>query len=138
LLRVLEGKVVRGLGEGAKYVLKPVYNILLTEILDEEPYPGTLNINVGTSYKNLIQDCTPSHIKSILIDGVERGGFYYWFGNISQKEGKEVMVLILRPFLSKHKDTVLEVVSGLYLRRELNLRDGTSVRLKLICGELPH
>ena len=136
MLRVLEGKVVKGFGEGAKYVLKPVYNLLLTELLDEKPYPGTLNVEVGVSYKELVKECSPSHIKSVLIDGSERGGFYYWFGEVLE-EGKSMNALILRPFLSRHADTVLEAVSGLNLRSELGLRDGESVRIKLICGELP-
>ncbi len=136
MLKVLEGKVIRGFGEGAKYVSKPVYNLLLTELLDEQPYPGTLNVEVGISYKEIVKECPPSHVKSVLMDGVERGGFFYWFGDVLQ-ENKKVMSLILRPFLSRHAETVLEVVSGMNLRKELALGDGAPLRIKLICGELP-
>lgn len=136
MLKVLEGKVIRGFGEGAKYVSKPVYNLLLTELLDEQPYPGTLNVETGVSYKKIVKECPPSHVKSVLIDGVERGGFFYWFGDVLQKD-KRVMALILRPFLSRHMETVLEIVSGMNLRKELGLDDGASVMIKLICGEQP-
>ena len=135
-MKVLEGKVIKGFGEGVKYVSKPVYNLLLTELLDEKPYPGTLNVDVGTSYERIVEECPPSHVKSVLINGAERGGFYYWFGDVLQG-GMKVTALILRPFLSKHKNTVLEVVSGLNLRHELSLEDGTHIVIKLICGEIP-
>jgi riboflavin kinase len=136
LLKVLKGKVVSGLGEGAKYVSMPIYNILLTELLDEPPFPGTLNLKTGLSYKHLIDECPPSHIRNILIDGIERGGFYYWFGDI-MRGGDKLTVLVLRPFLSKHGEDVLEVVSGVNLRKALDVRDGDDLEIRLICGVLP-
>ncbi len=133
---MLKGKVVSGLGEGAKYVSMPIYNILLTELLDEPPFPGTLNLKTGLSYRFLIDECPPSHIRNIIINGVERGGFYYWFGDIMKSRDK-LTVLVLRPFLSKHSEDVLEVVSSVNLREALDVGDGDSLEVHLICGVLP-
>lgn len=131
--RIVEGKVVSGLGEGAKYVTMPVYNILLTELLDDTPYPGTLNIDIQRSYEELLSECPPLQIKSVVMNGHEYGGFYYWFGNIVEPN---IHVLVIRPFLTKHPENVLEVVAEKNLRKELGLRDGSVIKVKLICAEV--
>jgi len=133
LSRIVEGKVVSGLGEGAKYVTMPVYNILLTELLDETPYPGTLNIDIQKSYEELLEECPSLQIKSVVMNGHEYGGFHYWFGNIV---GPDIHVLVLRPFLTKHPENVLEIVAEKNLRKELGLRDGSVIKVKLICAEV--
>jgi len=111
----------------------PVYNILLTELLDETPYPGTLNIDIRKDYKELLNECPPLQVKSVVMNGHEYGGFYYWFGNIVEPN---IPVLVLRPFLTKHPESVLEVVAERNLREELGLTDGSTVKVKLICAEV--
>jgi len=133
LSRIVEGRVVSGLGEGAKYVTMPVYNILLTELLDDTPYPGTLNIDIQKSYEELLKECPPLQIKSVVMNGREYGGFYYWFGNIVEPN---IHVLVIRPFLTKHHENVLEVVAEKNLRKELGLEDGNVIKVKLICAEV--
>lgn len=130
----LEGKVLRGFGVGAKYVTMPPYNILLAELIDEEPYPGTLNIEVSVSYEDLARRCTPSSIRSIVVNGAERGGFYYWFGKLPELPSE--WVLVIRPHLSRHNPNVIEVISSENLREKLTLSDGTRVRVKIYCGNV--
>ena len=132
--RILEGEVRSGLGEGAKYVKMPMYNLLLTELLDEVPYPGTLNLHIGEVFEKFSEECPPSHIKSVIIDGEEKGGFYYWFGDLLT-EGGPIPVLVVRPFLSRHPPDVIEVIAGKNLRETLNLRDGEKVRIKIFCSD---
>ncbi|PUA32259.1 MAG: hypothetical protein B7O98_06215 [Zestosphaera tikiterensis] len=131
---VLRGEVVEGFGVGAKYVTMPSYNILLTELLDGVPYPGTLNIRINSTYEELVKNCTPSNIKSIVVGGEERGGFYYWFGEILGKEN--LWVLVTRPHLSKHEPDIIEVLAEENLREKLSLRNGSEITLKIYCGEL--
>lgn len=130
---VLEGRVVAGFGVGAKYVSMSPYNIILTELIDEEPYPGTLNIEINKTYEELIKECTPSTIRSLIIGGVERGGFYYWFGKIP--EIPDEWVLVIRPYLSKHKPNIIEIISGHNLRKELSLEDGELISIKIFCAD---
>lgn len=122
------------MGEGAKYVRMPIYNILLTELLDSEPYPGTLNLDVGVSFKELAASCPPLQIKSVVADGKEYGGFYYWFARLKARGSQPEDVLVLRPHLTRHGETVLEVIAPENLRLKYGLRDGDSVELELICG----
>ncbi|MEM0015059.1 MAG: DUF120 domain-containing protein [Zestosphaera sp.] len=130
----LEGRVVKGFGVGARYVAMPPYNIILTELIEDEPFPGTLNIEIGKTYEELIRECTPSSIRSVVVNGVERGGFYYWFGKLP--ELPDEWVLIVRPHLSRHNPDVVEVISNNNLREKLNLNDGARVHLKIYCGNL--
>ncbi|MEO3993697.1 MAG: DUF120 domain-containing protein [Desulfurococcaceae archaeon TW002] len=130
---MLEGKVVTGFGVGAKYVSMPPYNIILTELIDEEPYPGTLNIEINKTYEELIKECTPSSIRSLIVGGVERGGFYYWFGKIPEIPNE--WVLVIRPYLSKHKPNIIEIISGHNLREKLSLEDGKPINMKIYCAD---
>lgn len=134
--KVIEGEVISGLGVGAKYVSMPTYNLLLTELLDEVPYPGTLNIRIKETLNQIIEECPPSHIKSVLIAGEEKGGFYYWFGDVIGYQQK-IPVLIVRPFLTKHPENILEIIAGKNLREELSLKDGDVIKVKIICERIP-
>jgi len=136
----LKGRVMEGLGEGRKYVAMPLYNLLLTEILNgRAPFPGTLNIAVEQGVKLIATLCRPRSIRSAVINGRLFGGFMYWLGCINSTKNTEygVMphkVVVLRPFLSKHPPNVLEAVSSENLRRSLKLKSGDEVKLTLICG----
>lgn len=130
---VLEGRVITGLGVGAKYVSMSPYNIILTELIDDEPYPGTLNIEINETYEELIKECTPSTIRSLIVGGIERGGFYYWFGKIPEIPNE--WVLVIRPYLSKHKPNIIEIISAHNLREKLSLTDGNSLKIKIYCAD---
>ncbi len=136
---LVRGKVVRGVQEGRKYTSMPVYNILLTELLGETPFPGTLNIETDLTYLELSDLCPPSQIRSIYMEGREYGGFYYWMGYLIPPEGssgERVRVLVLRPFLTVHGERVLELVASKGLRELFRLNDGDVVSVDLVCGGL--
>lgn len=129
-------KVVSGIGEGSKYIRLSYYEEILKSILNgEKPYPGTLNILCDIDYKALITKCKPRTVSNFR----SYGGFYYWYAILKySKLGNNYVkldVVILRPFLSKHKGNVLEIVSSTYLRNYLGLRDGDVVELDLFCSE---
>ncbi len=122
------------MGEGAKYVRMPIYNILLTELLDSEPYPGTLNLDIGTSFRELMSSCPPLQIKSVVTEGREFGGFHYWFAKLRTRKGVAEDVLVVRPHLTSHGESIIEVIAPENLRLKYGLRDGDQVELELICG----
>mgnify|MGYP001772872333 CR=1 FL=1 len=131
---MLRGRVLRGLGVGRTFVSKHVYYVILTEILGEEPYPGTLNVEVELPVDEIERRCAPQFMKSVIFDGSVFGGFRYWLGRISGGAGCAASALILRPDLSRHPRKVLEVVSSKYLRGHLGLSDGDYVSLELRCS----
>ncbi|MEM4775486.1 MAG: DUF120 domain-containing protein [Sulfolobales archaeon] len=122
-----------GLGLGRTFVNKHVYYIILTEILGEEPYPGTLNIGTSFSVEEIETRCSPQYIKSVISGSNVFGGFRYWLGKISTDAANPIDVLVLRPNLSRHSSNVLEVVSSKYLRGVLSLEDGDYVYVDLRC-----
>jgi len=138
---IVRGSVISGIGVGHKYVSIPYYKNLLSSLLDgEEPYPGTLNIRVNLTYKELSNLCKPNEVPSKVIEGKRYGGFIYWKGKIktvpSIGSSKQVIVpkvLILRPHLSRHEDNVLEIVSHEHLRSKLSLRDGDTLEIVIMC-----
>lgn len=122
-----------GLGVGRMFVNKHVYYIVLTEILGEEPYPGTLNIETDLSVGDVESLCMPQYVKSVIFGGDVLGGFRYWLGGINTSTAHTINVLVLRPNLSRHGSNVLEVVSSKYLRGLLGLRDGDHIYVDLRC-----
>lgn len=105
----------------------------MTEILGEEPYPGTLNIETNLPTEVIESRCTPQYIKSVISGSDVLGGFKYWLGRIGADSTQFIDVLILRPNLSRHGPNVLEVVSSKYLRGVLGLKDGDHLYVELRC-----
>ena len=122
-----------GPGRGRYFVSLPIYYLLFTEILNEEPYPGTLDIEVGTPVSDIERRCRPQFVRNVLFERRLYGGFRYWLGSISKDGATVVDVVVVRPNLSKHHEGVLEVVSSKYLRDLLKVRDGDRVQLELRC-----
>jgi len=124
---------VSGPGRGRYFISLPIYYLLFTEILNEEPYPGTLDIEVGTPVSDIERRCRPQFVRNVLFERRLYGGFRYWLGSISKDGATVVDVVVVRPNLSKHHEGVLEVVSSKYLRDLLKVRDGDRVQLELRC-----
>jgi riboflavin kinase len=129
----IKGKVISGLGEGARYVRMPHYNIILAELLGHPPYPGTLNLVLNTDLSSIIDSCPPLSIKSVSIEGKSFGGFYYWRGYLKKGDGV-VKVILLRPYYTKHPPNVIEAIAPQNIRKLLNLNDNDEVILGMYCG----
>ena len=129
----LEGRVVSGPGRGRYFISLPIYYLLFTEILNEEPYLGTLNVDVGAPVSNIERLCKPQFVRNVFFEGKLYGGFRYWLGSIGRDNTATADVVVVRPNLSKHHEGILEVVSSKYLRELLRLRDGDYVWLELRC-----
>ncbi|MCD6428091.1 MAG: CTP-dependent riboflavin kinase [Desulfurococcales archaeon] len=132
----IRGKVVSGLGEGRKYIALPIYYILITEILDGRPFLGTLNVEIPASFKEVIRSCTPLQIKSVVMNGEEFGGFYYWLGKVRKEHSdKWIKCLLVRPYKSRHPDNIIEVIAEVNLRETLGLKDNDFIEILFACGE---
>jgi len=116
------GRVVSGLGEGAKYVV--LYRDQFRKFLGIDPYPGTLNIElIGDKPVNLPLE------KAVVIPPPRMGyGEVYAFRALLM--GLEVYVV--KPAITRHSSHVVEVVSPYFLRSRLGLRDGSIVELYIM------
>lgn len=124
---VIIGEVVSGLGEGAYYVKQ--YTPLIKEYLGFEPYPGTLNVRI--IFPKTIFDAL-CNVKPILIPGFVKNG--RTFGDVKAYRVKinGIEGAIVLPSRTIHPPKIAEVIAPVYLRKELNLKDGSRIKLKVI------
>ena len=119
---ILRGRVVSGLGEGAKYV--ELYREQIRRVLGFDPYPGTLNIEVFGEKHNPL----PFN-KAIIIPPPTTGyGKVYAFKAYLMNE----KVYVVKPEITKHSWRIIEVISEHNLRKRLGLKDGSIVELLIM------
>lgn len=127
----LEGTVFTGLGEGAYYIQKEPYRKQFIEKLGFDPYPGTLNLKLTTDYD------LKARIELEAYPAIEIQGFKNedrTFGLVKcypakiENKVKGALVFALR---SHYDKSVLEVISPVYLRKHLALKDGHKVKIEV-------
>ncbi len=128
----IRGVIISGRGEGAKYVKRNYYHSLLRSLLGYEPYPGTLNVDLlepCRDYQELLAMCRPCLVMETLrLHNKVLGGLIAWYGRFMDTE-----CIVLRPLLSKHPRSVIEVVAPLHLRSVYGLNDGDVVEVIIYC-----
>lgn len=118
------GFVMKGIGEGEKYVSSEPYRSFFHGKLGCPPYPGTLNIKVdGATIQKFLSFAIKQEFQGNF------GSVYYTMGEI---EGERCILLI--PEKTNHQN-ILEIISCKNLRDGLNLNDGELV--KITCS-IPH
>ncbi len=128
----LKGRYVKGLGRSGIFLSMDIYKEIFRRRLGEDPYPGTLNIEMEglEGYEELKKICPPQEkIEDIVIGGKTYGGLYIWKAYM---EGSEV--LLIRPYRSTHKPTVLEIVSREKLVEKLKIDEGTAITISVECS----
>jgi riboflavin kinase len=127
----VEGIVFSGMRDGAYYVTREGYRKQFVEKLGFNPYPGTLNLklrsNLDVQAKRIL-DAYPG----IMIEGYEDGQRTYGpvkcFKTTIANKVEGAILLIRR---THHAENVLEIISPVYLREKLGLKDGDKVTIKI-------
>jgi len=121
------GRVFSGSGRGSYYVGHPEYRKRFQRSLGYVPYPGTLNLRLDS-----LNEIGVRRRLRLEEDGIRIEEFIYRgekFSSVKCFEGelerKKVALLIVS--ITHYDDSVLELVSPLYLREALGLRDGSEV-----------
>lgn len=107
---VLRGRRVEGLGVGGKYVSMPYYSTWFRRFLGCDPYPGTLNFVGKADWRELAGLCEPLLIPEKRLSDKRLGAVYVWRARLRTRIGKK-NVVVIRPLLSSHEPTVLEIVA---------------------------
>ena len=128
----LEGTVFTGLGEGAYYISKDRYRKQFIEKLGFDPFPGTLNLKLTTDYDSKARSELETY-PAIEIEGFKNEdrtfGRVKCYPAIIDNKVKGALILALR---SHYDVSVLEVISPLFLRKQLNLKDGHKVKVEVL------
>ncbi|MET1101083.1 MAG: DUF120 domain-containing protein [Pyrodictiaceae archaeon] len=127
---IIRGKLVKGLGVGGKYVSHPYYSFKFREILGCDPYPGTLNIDSDTDWRELASHCRPLVIESTNWNGVELGAVYVWRARVQGVDNDKIT--LIRPLKSRHKPQVLELVACIELKPVIPSLDNIIIEIECI------
>ena len=121
----IEGRVVKGLGEGSRYVQIPEYKTQFIERLGFVPYAGTLNLRVKGGLEEL------SESEGIGVEGFTKGGKSFGPVKCFKARIGGIAGAVVIPARGRHAET-LEFIAPVKVRGVLKLADGDIVRIELL------
>ncbi len=119
----LSGKVFSGLGQGGFYVSTNEYKKEFKNLLNIDPYEGTLNIRAS---KEDIQEFLANK-EIIRIDGFETKKRSYGGINCYKIKVGDVDGAIIVPDRTNHNNETVEIIAPMFLREKFNLKDNDEV-----------
>ncbi len=120
------GTVVSGLGEGRYYTEQEGYVKQFKEKLGFTPHPGTLNVEIEYVEKNKLR-LLKNH-RAIIIKEFKTKNRSFGSVRCFKAEINNIKGAIVLPMRS-HYSNILEFISSIYLRGELDLKDGDNVNI---------
>jgi riboflavin kinase len=131
-----KGTVKTGLGEGRYYLSRPGYKTQFVRALGWDPYPGTLNLELGpddAQRLSLLRDHPAYTLQSFQAEGRTFGGVTCHPARI----GRQLCATIL-PHRT-HYTSTLEVIAPVRLRDAVPCADGDTVEVHVALrpGEAP-
>jgi len=122
----IKGIITSGMGKGAYFMSMPVYKDQFKEKLDLNPFPGTLNIKISEEQINNIHKIPEDKLKTI--KGKEKFGDVLL---IKAVLNNKIDGAVIFPKKTKHGENILEFIAAENIKKELNLKDGDSVKISL-------
>jgi len=134
----MKGALETGLGEGGYYISKKGYMDQFQKKLNWKPYEGTFNLRLNDDEVPKIEAMKAA--EGILVEGFEQEGRTFgkaWVFKCSLKNGKKTVneCAIISPKRT-HYRRVVEVISPIFLRDELNAKDGNIFTIKVDLGDV--
>lgn len=127
---VIKGELVSGMGEGQYYVTRKGYTQQFEEKLGFHPYPGTLNLLLEREHdlvvREMLDNCPYLKVDGFTDEGRTFGAAKCYPVAIDRVEGA-----ILSPLRTHHPKNVIEIISPVFLRERLDLKDGDEVSVKV-------
>jgi len=127
----LQGKIVTGMGEGAYYMSRKGYTKQFKSKIGYIPFPGTLNLQLTkkqfTETKRELEN-----LDGILINGFsDEKRSYGWVKCFHAKINNHIDGELIVLERTHHDDTIVELISKIYLRKKAKLYDGSVVSIKI-------
>lgn len=135
---LVEGRVFKGLGEGAYYISKPGYKKQFKKKLGFVPFPGTLNLKLTKPNHMMLRQQLESH-QGIEIEGFSDGERTYGgakcFEAIINDKVTGIALIIHR---THHDASVLELIAPISLRSKLKISENDLVRVQIKLGPVTY
>jgi riboflavin kinase len=122
---VLRGRVFTGKGEGTKFINLRWVKRQIEEKLGFQPYPGTLNIRLDDESLRRRKMLPRERGVEIL---PPKG---FCVGILFRARLGKVEGAVVVPEVTGYPEDVIEVISSLNMREELNLADGDTVEVEV-------
>jgi len=131
------GTLETGLGEGGYYISKEGYMQQFNKKLNWEPYKGTFNLRLSDDEVPKIEAMKAA--EGILIEGFEEEGRTFgkaWIFKCILKNKDKVVenCAIISPKRTHYK-RVVEIISPVFLRKELDVKDGAEFKINVNLGD---
>ncbi len=125
------GRVFSGSGKGSYYVGHPEYKKRFLKLLGYVPYPGTLNVKLDSGEE--IEERRRMRLgkKALWIGEFRHRGERFSAVNCFRGRMAEQRVALLIVDITHYDDSVLELISPVYLREKLGLMDGSEVSARI-------
>ncbi len=124
LLKIaLKGKVFSGTGKGKCFIDLPWVRRQIEDNLGFSPYSGTLNLLLAG--KNIENKSVLENAKGIIV--VPQVGYYP--GMLFKADIGSLECAVVVPLVPNYPRNLLEVISPIYLRGNLRLKDGDEVEV---------
>lgn len=128
---VMNGTVFSGLAEGSYYMSLDGYRKQFRSKLGFDPFPGTLNLRVrkeDLQVRRLLESYPFIHIEGFANEKRSYGAAKCYRAIVDEK----VKGAILIPIRAHYGEDVVEIISTESLRKRLRLKDGDTVRVKVL------
>jgi riboflavin kinase len=125
----LEGKVLKGLGEGQYYVNIPGYRKQFEEKLHFIPFPGTLNVQLSESssaLRNRLHEMPAGRV-----EGFNDGERTFGGGKCYPVVVGGIDAAIVSPDRTHYPSHLIEIIAPIKLRDALELKDGDRVVIQV-------
>ncbi len=123
----LHGTVFTGSGRGAYYVGHPEYVKRFKQLLGYAPFPGTLNVKLGTEEDIRQRTRLRLRVEGLRIEEFHVAGERFSTVNCFKGRLEDQAIALLIVAITDYDDSVLELISPVYLRQMLRLKDGSAV-----------
>ncbi len=130
---VMRGVVFSGLSEGSYYMSREGYRRQFRSKLGFDPFPGTLNLRVGKEDLNdrrLLESYPFVYIEGFANAKRSYGPAKCYRAVVNEK----VQSAIVLPIRAHYGADVVELISPSSLRKQLKLKDGDTVRVRVTLG----
>jgi riboflavin kinase, archaea type len=132
---ILEGTLFSGIGEGAWYVSQPGYRKQFADKLGFSPFPGTLNLRLRPEYEDERRLLgTIPHVEIAGFRDGERtfGPVTCYKVKINDAEDGAIISAVR----THYPNDVVEIIAASNLRDKLGLKDGDTVKARVVSSAL--